>query len=81
MKAQVTPHLVALSNFAAVQTWARRSVAGFGDPAGGRALRSGTFKTAVGNVAFDGKGDRRDVRYSILTWKDGLPAPGLPWRQ
>ena len=83
MKAQVTPHLVSLSNFAAVQTWAeavRR--AGSGDPkAVVAALRSGTFKTAVGNVAFDGKGDRRDIRYSILTWKDGLPAPGLPWRQ
>jgi branched-chain amino acid transport system substrate-binding protein len=66
-----------------VQTWAeavRR--AGSGDPkAVVAALRSGTFKTAVGNVAFDSKGDRRDIRYSILTWKDGLPAPGLSWRQ
>jgi len=83
MKAQVTPDLVALSNYAAVQVWAeavRR--AGSGDPkAVVAALRSGTFKTAVGNVAFDGKGDRRDIRYSILTWKDGLPAPGLSWRQ
>ena len=83
MKARVIPDMVALSNFAAVQTWAeavRR--AGSGDPkAVVAALRSGTFKSAVGNVAFDGKGDRRDIRYSILTWKDGLPAPGLPWRQ
>jgi branched-chain amino acid transport system substrate-binding protein len=83
MKAQVTPDIVALSNHAAVQVWAeavRR--AGSGDPkAVVGALRASTFKTAVGNVAFDRKGDRRDIRYSILTWRDGLPAPGLPWRQ
>jgi branched-chain amino acid transport system substrate-binding protein len=83
MKAQVIPDMVALSNFAAVQVWAeavRR--AGSGDPkAVVAALRADTFKTAVGNVAFDGKGDRRDIRFSILTWKDGLPAPGLTWRQ
>jgi branched-chain amino acid transport system substrate-binding protein len=83
MKAQVIPDMVALSNYAAVQVWAeavRR--AGSGDPkAVVAALRSGTFRSAVGNVAFDGKGDRRDIRYSILTWKDGLPAPGLSWRQ
>jgi branched-chain amino acid transport system substrate-binding protein len=82
MKAQVTPHLVALSNFAAVQTWAeavRR--AGSGDPkAVVAALRAGTFKTAVGNVAFDERGDRRDIQYSIMTWKDGLPVPGFPWK-
>ena len=82
LKAQVTPDMVALSNFAAVQTWAeavRR--AGSGDPNAVVAqLRSGTFNTAVGHVAFDEKGDRRDIRYSILTWKDGLPVASLPWR-
>jgi branched-chain amino acid transport system substrate-binding protein len=81
-KAGVIPDIVALSNFAAVQTWAeavRR--AGSGDPkAVVAALRSGTFKTAVGNVAFDQRGDRRDIQYSIMTWKDGLPVPGFPWK-
>jgi branched-chain amino acid transport system substrate-binding protein len=81
-KAGVVPDIVALSNFAAVQIWAeavRR--AGSGDPRSViAALRSGTFRTAVGNVAFDGRGDRRDIQYSIMTWKDGLPVPGFPWR-
>jgi branched-chain amino acid transport system substrate-binding protein len=81
-KAGVIPDIVGLSNFAAVQTWAeavRR--AGSGDPkAVVAALRAGTFKTAVGNVAFDERGDRRDIQYSIMTWKNGLPVPGFPWK-
>ena len=81
-KADITPDIVALSNFAAVQTWAaavRR--AGSGDPKSVvAALRAGTFKTAVGNVAFDEKGNRRDIGYSIMTWKNGLPVHGFPWR-
>jgi len=81
-KAGVIPDLVALSNFAAVQTWAeavRR--AGSGDPkAVVAALRAGTFKTAVGNVAFDERGDRRDIQYSTMTWRGGLPVPGFPWK-
>jgi branched-chain amino acid transport system substrate-binding protein len=81
-KAGVVPDIVALSNFAAVQTWAEAvRQAGSGDPkAVVAALRSGTFRTAVGNVAFDEKGDRRDIQYSIMTWKDGLPVPGFPWK-
>ena len=82
-KADITPDIVALSNFAAVQTWAeavRR--AGSGDPkAVVAALRSTTFDTAVGPVAFDAKGDRRDIQYSILTWKDGRIVPGLRWQR
>jgi branched-chain amino acid transport system substrate-binding protein len=81
-KAGVIPDLVALSNFAAVQTSAeavRR--AGSGDPkAVVAALRAGTFKTAVGNVAFDERGDRRDIQYSTMTWRGGLPVPGFPWK-
>ena len=82
-KADITPDIVALSNFAAVETWAeavRR--AGSGDPkAVVAALRAGTFDTAVGPVAFDAKGDRRDIQYSILTWKDGGVVRGLRWQQ
>lgn len=76
-QSKVVPDLVALSNFAAVQTWAeavRR--AGGGDPKKViQALRSGEFETAIGRVAFDQHGDRRDIRYSILTWKDGHLRP------
>lgn len=82
-KAEITPDIVALSNFAAVQIWAeavRR--AGSGDPkAVAAALHGGTFETAVGPVAFDAKGDRRDIQYSILTWKDGRVVPGLSWQK
>jgi branched-chain amino acid transport system substrate-binding protein len=77
-KADVIPDLVVLYNVAAVQTWAeavRR--AGSGDPkAVAAALRSGEFATAVGRVAFDQNGDRRDIGYSILRWQAGhLTAP------
>jgi len=81
-QADIVPDVVALSHFAAVQTWAeavRRAASGEPTAVIG-ALRSGTFDTAIGRVAFDDKGDRRDIRYSILTWKNGTVAPGLAWR-
>jgi branched-chain amino acid transport system substrate-binding protein len=81
-QADLVPDIVALSHFAAVQTWGeavRR--AGSGEPkAVVGALRSGTFDTAIGPVAFDDKGDRRDIRYSILTWQNGSITQGLAWR-
>ena len=82
-QADVVPDLVALYSYAAVQTWAeavRR--AGGGEPKKViEALRSGEFRTAVGRVAFDQKGDRRDIHYSVLTWQGGRLMPGLEWRQ
>ena len=72
-QADVTPDLVALYSYAAVQTWAegvRR--AGGGDPKKViEALRSGEFETAVGKVAFDARGDRRNLAFSVLTWQTG----------
>ena len=81
-RADVIPDLVALSNFAAVQTWAGAvQRAGSGEPkAVIEALRAGALDTAVGGVAFDDNGDRRDIQYSILTWKNGGVATGLAWR-
>jgi len=74
-QAGVIPDLVALNSYATVQVWAeavRR--AGGGDPRKViEALRSGEFQTAVGPAAFDQRGNRRDLRYSILTWQDGRP--------
>jgi branched-chain amino acid transport system substrate-binding protein len=71
----VIPDLVALNSYATVQTWAeavRR--AGGGDPRKViEALRSGEFQTAIGPVAFDQQGNRRDMRYSILAWQNGRP--------
>ncbi|MEA2982615.1 MAG: branched-chain amino acid transport system substrate-binding protein [Alphaproteobacteria bacterium] len=81
--ADVVPDLVALYSFAAVQTWAGAvRQAGSGEPKQViEALRSGKFETAVGTVAFDGKGDRRDIRYSLLTLQAGRLITGVEWRQ
>jgi branched-chain amino acid transport system substrate-binding protein len=76
-QSKVVPDLVALSNFAAVQTWAeavRR--AGGGNPNKIiEALRSGAFETAIGRVAFDQNGDRRDISYTVLSWQGGHLRP------
>lgn len=81
-KGDVVPDIVTAAHFAAVQVWAeavRR--AGGGDPKEVlKELRKGEFETAVGSVAFDEKGDRRNIQYSLLTWKDGHLVPGAKWR-
>ena len=76
-QADVIPDIVTLSNFAAVQTWTQAvQRAGGGDPKKViAALRSGVFETAVGRVAFDQKGDRRDIQYTVLTWQGGRMVP------
>jgi len=76
-EANVVPDLIALSSFAAVQTWAAAvQRAGSSEPkAVIQALRSGELETTLGRIAFDQKGDRRDIHYSILTWKDGRLRP------
>lgn len=82
-KAEIIPDIVALSNIAAVQTFAEAvRLAGSGDQKAVVAqLRTVTFDTAIGKVAFDAKGDQRDLQYSILTWKNGTVVPGLPWQK
>jgi len=81
--ADVIPDLVSLYSFAAVQTWAGAvRQAGSGEPKQViEALRHGKYETAVGAVAFDAKGDRRDVRYSVLTLQAGRLITGVEWRQ
>jgi branched-chain amino acid transport system substrate-binding protein len=82
-QAQVVPDLVALNSYATVQTWAeamRR--AGSGDPKKVvAALRTGVFNTAVGPIAFDQHGDRRDVCFTLLSWQGGRLMPGAEWRE
>ena len=34
-------------------------------------LHATTFQTVVGPIAFDGKGDVRDPKYSVYLYKDG----------
>ena len=80
--ADVTPDLVSLYSFAAVQVWAAAvRQAGSGEPKLViEALRSGNYETAVGAVAFDGKGDRRDISYSVLTLQAGRLITETEWR-
>jgi hypothetical protein len=72
-KADVVPDLVALYSYAAVQVFAEavRRAGGGESRKIVEVLRSGEFSTAVGRVAFDDKGDRRDLHYSVLTWEGG----------
>ena len=69
----VVPDLVALYSYVAVQIWAESARrAGSDDPKKvAAALQSGEFATAIGPVAFDKTGNRRNINYSILTWQDG----------
>ena len=72
-QAGIVPDLVALNSYVAVQTWAEavRRVGG-GEPKKiVEALRSGEFATAIGRVAFDQRGDRRNINYSEVTWQGG----------
>jgi branched-chain amino acid transport system substrate-binding protein len=67
--------LVALNSYASVQILAEavRDV-GSSDPAlVSRRLRSAKFETAVGPVAFDQQGRRRELQFSILVWHEGRP--------
>jgi branched-chain amino acid transport system substrate-binding protein len=81
-QSDVIPDLVAFNSYATVQIWAeavRR--AGGGDPqAVIAALLAGPFQTAIGPVAFDAQGKRRDIRMTVLTWQDGRPKPVQPPR-
>lgn len=76
-QADVIPDLVAFNSYAIVQIWAEAvKRAGGGDPRSViAALQSGPFQTAIGPVAFDAQGKRRDIRSTVLTWHDGRPRP------
>jgi branched-chain amino acid transport system substrate-binding protein len=73
----LVPDLVALNSYAAVQTWAeavRR--AGSGDPRKViEVLRSAEIPTAVGRVAFDQNGARRDLHFTPVRWQGGQLQP------
>lgn len=82
-QAGATPDMVALNSYASVQIWAdavRRT--GSVEPAKVAAvIRQGEFATAVGPVAFDQQGNRRNLHYSFLTWRYGRPrfVDRRPW--
>jgi branched-chain amino acid transport system substrate-binding protein len=65
--------------FAAVQALAAAMAdAGSEEPkAVAKALREGTFATAVGELAFDDKGDLKAPEYVFFEWRDGRYAPAF----
>jgi branched-chain amino acid transport system substrate-binding protein len=74
-EAGIIPDLVALNSYASVQILAQaiRRI-GSADPRRvAEAMREHLFQTAVGPVAFDQQGNRRDPRYSFVTWQSGRP--------
>jgi branched-chain amino acid transport system substrate-binding protein len=72
-QASIVPDLVALYSYVAVQVWAEavRRAGGGDRNKVVDVLRSSEFTTPVGRIAFDQKGDRRDISYSLLTWQGG----------
>jgi branched-chain amino acid transport system substrate-binding protein len=67
-QSSAAPDLVGLYSYAAVQTWAQalRKVGSGDSKKVIEALHAGEFSTAVGRIAFDQKGDRLDIQYSVL---------------
>lgn len=63
----------ALYSHAIIETFAAAiTAAGSSDPAAVReALRAGLFETALGNVAFDAKGDNESPGFVVYRWRDG----------
>ena len=67
------PEGYTLRSYAAVQVWAEAvKKAGTTDAAKVAAtLRANTFKTIVGDLAFDAKGDIKKPEYAFYAWKGG----------
>lgn len=75
--AKYNPEGYTLFSYAAVKVWAEAAnKAKSTDPtAVAAALRSQTYNSAVGPLAFDKKGDIKDPVYDIYVWKDGKSYP------
>ncbi len=75
--AKYNPEGYTLFSYAAVKVWADAAKkAKSTDPAAvAAALRSGTYDSAVGVLAFDQKGDIKNPVYDIYVWKDGKSTP------
>ena len=71
--AKYNPEGYTLFEYAAVKVWAQAATkAKSTDPAAvAAALRSQTWDSAVGPLAFDQKGDIKNPVYDIYVWKDG----------
>jgi branched-chain amino acid transport system substrate-binding protein len=71
------PEGYTLFSYAAVKVWADAANRSKSTDAAAvaAALRSGKFDSAVGPLAFDGKGDVKNLTFDMYVWKDGRPSP------
>ena len=70
------PEGYTLYTYAAVQVWAEaaKQAKSFDAPKVASAIRGKTFKTIIGDLAFDEKGDVKNPEYVWYIWKDGTYA-------
>ena len=75
--AKYNPEGYTLFSYAAVKVWAEAAAKAKSTDAAAvaAALRSGTYDSAVGPLAFDQKGDIKNPVYDIYVWKDGKSYP------
>jgi branched-chain amino acid transport system substrate-binding protein len=71
--AKYNPEGYTLFSYAAVKAWADAATKAKSTDAAAvaAALRGGTYKSAVGDLSFDQKGDIKNPVYDIYVWKDG----------
>ena len=67
------PEGYTLYTYAAVQVWAQaaKAAGSFEMAKLSKAIRGNTFKTVIGDLTFDDKGDVKDPEYVWYIWKDG----------
>ena len=75
--AKFNPEGYTLFTYAAVKVWADAANKAKSTDAAtvAKALRTGSYDSAVGPLAYDNKGDIKDPVYDIYLWKDGKYEP------
>ncbi len=75
--AKFNPEGYTLFTYAAVKVWAEAANKAKSTDAAAvaKALRTGSYNSAVGTLAYDAKGDIKDPVYDIYLWKDGKYDP------
>lgn len=67
------PEGYTLYTYAAIQAWAEavKTAGSVSAPKVADALRAGSFKTVIGALGFNAKGDRKSTDYVVYRWHDG----------
>jgi branched-chain amino acid transport system substrate-binding protein len=75
--AKFNPEGYTLFTYAAVKVWAEAANKAKSTDAAAvaKSLRTGSYNSAVGTLAYDAKGDIKDPVYDIYLWKDGKYDP------